>query len=232
MRAPEQGSPVAGSDGGRRPQCQQPASVVYKKGVIHGKRGGHKLKLDLARPKDAGQVSLPPLIFIHYGGWQDIGRHQFCGELKEAAQQGFVAATIDHRLTDKEDESGKPLYPWPACFRDTVAAVRFLRAHAEQYNIDKNHIGITGHSSGGHLALMLATASDRLKNKDLSVWPNQSSAVQAAVGLSTPTDLKPFHKVDVTRPILEDLLGGPPEDRPDIYRAASPIHHIHPVFPS
>ena len=64
------------------------------------------------------------------------------------AYQGYVTASVEYRLTGEA--------PFPACIEDVKCAVRWLRAHADEYHIDPDHIGAFGHSAGAHLVMMLA----------------------------------------------------------------------------
>src|SRR5690606_32303406 len=64
---------------------------------------------------------------------------------------GFAVISINHR------SSGDAMYP--AQINDVKAAIRFIRANADTYNIDASFIGITGFSSGGHLASLAGTTN-------------------------------------------------------------------------
>ena len=67
----------------------------------------------------------------------------------EYLAQGFAVASINYRLSQHA--------LFPAQIEDCKAAVRWLRAHAEQFNLDANRFGAWGPSAGGHLAAMLGT---------------------------------------------------------------------------
>ena len=62
--------------------------------------------------------------------------------------EGYAVASIDYRLTGDA--------PFPAQIEDCKAAVRWLRANAERYHFDADKVGVWGHSSGAHLAALLA----------------------------------------------------------------------------
>src|SRR5205823_5058668 len=112
------------------------------------------------------------------------------------------------------------------CVEDCKAAVRWLRANAGKYRIDARRIGVVGLSAGGHLACLLAVTgpSDGLEGLGNG---DRASNVQAAVSLSGPTDLtaEELWTKDVLTRNLEPLLGGPPRDKIDLYRKASPLHY-------
>ncbi len=68
-------------------------------------------------------------------------------------------------------------------------AIRWIRAHADKYQVDPDRIGAAGISAGGHLVVMLAVRETRTKqNDDLDRF---SSRMQAAVSLNGPTDFRP-----------------------------------------
>jgi acetyl esterase/lipase len=137
------------------------------------------LEMDVAFPS-RGSVSLPALVFIHGGGWMLGDRKKITPYLMTAARAGFVAVAISYRLA--------PKHPYPAAIQDGKCAVRFLRANAEKYHIDKEHIGALGFSAGGNLACMLG-------NPDYKEFPvssgnaKESDRVQAVASLYGITDL-------------------------------------------
>ena len=45
---------------------------------------------------------------------------------------------------------------------DCKAAVRWMRAHADELGISPDHLAVTGHSAGGHLSLMVAGGDGEL----------------------------------------------------------------------
>ena len=66
--------------------------------------------------------------------------------------------------------------------------MRSLRAHADEYNLDPDRIGVWGGSAGGHLAAMLGT-TDKNAGFDVGEYLDQSSRVQAVVDMFGPADL-------------------------------------------
>jgi len=202
---------------------------AYIKGIVYGKGGDVELKLDLARPA-SGKGPFPALVFIFGGSWMMGSKFQFYSESMRAAERGYVAVTVDYRLTNVR-ENGKVKYLFPAQVHDVKCAVRWLRANAKKYKIDPNRIGAVGWSAGGHLALMLGLTdpSHGLEGEcgDLAF----SSRVHAVVNLAGPTDLIDwFHQKKYTHlktysPNV-DLLGGTPEEVPEQYRRASPLTYV------
>ena len=160
----------------------------------------------------------PLVIYIHGGGWQGRNKADGLVYADSFLKRGYVFATIDYRLTNEAI--------FPAQIQDAKAAVRFLRAHASEYRIDPAHIGVMGHSSGGHLASLLGTTNGDPQfdtGDNLSV----SNAVQAVCDMSGPVD---FTTPDpALASMLTKLLGGPVDQKMDLAKLASPINHISPT---
>jgi acetyl esterase/lipase len=202
-----------------------PQEISLKVGIIYGLGGGEPLKLDLASP-DPAAGELPAIVFIHGGGWRYGDRTAYRSAIVEAALRGYVAVSVDYRLTDP-DKSGKPKYPFPACVEDVKCAVRWLRGNAKKLHVDPNRIGVTGDSAGGHLSLMvgLTDASAGLEGKGGN--PDMSSRVQAVVNIFGPTDMASLHPASKkAADRLDELLGGPPSHDPELYRVASPVTYV------
>src|SRR5690554_4322685 len=91
------------------------------------------------------------IIVIYGSAWFGNNMKQFAFEAlgKPLLESGFAVIAINHRSSSDA--------PYPAQINDVKAAVRFLRAHADDYHIDASFIGITGFSSGGHLASLAGT---------------------------------------------------------------------------
>jgi acetyl esterase/lipase len=128
--------------------------------------------------------------------------------------RGFVVASIDYRLP--------PGTPWPAQIEDAKCAVRFLRAHAADLDIDPGRIGVWGSSGGGHLASLLGLTGPEA-GFDRGQYLEQSSAVQAVVDMFGPADLNDFDDASrFAQFILQLSLGNSTKLR----RSASPITYV------
>ena len=124
------------------------ADLVYS--VVPGFR---PLRLDLYEP--AGKSGSHGLVvFIHGGGWvSGHTRHSgafenWPGVLASLAAKGYVVASVEYRL------SGEARFP--AAIQDIKASIRWLRAHASEYGIDKTRAVVWGGSAGGQLAALAA----------------------------------------------------------------------------
>ncbi len=128
-------------------------NVINKLSVTRGiKYGSNKyknLEIDLYQPKDNKNI-LPLVIFIHGGGWAG-GNHEECPADK-IVPHNYIVACINYSFSGEEK--------FPRQIYDIKAAVRWLRANAEKYNIDKDNFGVWGESAGGHLASLLGVSGD------------------------------------------------------------------------
>ena len=205
-------------------------ATVLEQGLVFGKGGDLDLKLDLARPAQ-GKGPFPGLVWVFGGGWGYFNAARAQCPIRTAAEQGFVAVTVDYRLTSARDAAGKVRYPFPAQIQDVKCAIRWLRAHAGQYHVDPERIGIVGWSSGGHLALLagLAEAADGLEGD--GGQPGVSSRVKAVVCSAGMVDAVSFHQHTNVPLRVELLLGGPPDAAPAAYRAASPLSYVRKTNP-
>lgn len=191
--------------------------VEFKTNVVYGKAGDEELKLNLASPKGlAGKA--PGLIFIHGGGWSGGNKDGYDNFAKNAAAQGYVAATIDYRLA--------PKHLFPAQVEDCKCAVRWMRAHADELHIDAAKIGAVGGSAGAHLALMLGVMDKEDGLEGDGGWSDQSSKVQAVVSYVGPVNLL-SDVPEASQGILKNFLGGAREERRELYRQASPITYVN-----
>lgn len=139
-------------------------------------------KLDLYLPK-TGTGPFPLIVFIHGGGW-------YSGDKKDGQEaawvtlrsQGYAVASLNYRLSGES--------PHPAGIIDCKTAVRYLKANASRFKIDKKRIAVAGDSSGGHYALMLALTKGNRNFEDLSRgYSKQNSDVNCAVAWYPATDL-------------------------------------------
>jgi acetyl esterase/lipase len=203
------------------------ADIVIEENVTYGKAGDTELKLDLARPQ--GNGPFPAIVFIHGGGWSGGNRQMYRGQIQEAAQRGYVAATISYRLmkygeAKKETTTADPIFP--AQIHDAKAAIRWVRANAERYHVDPNRIGVTGASAGGHLSLLVGLTDPASGLEGDSGNPEQSSRVQAVVNVFGPTDMVFCYEKSSVAWIFRLFLGGTPTEAAERYKAASPLNYV------
>lgn len=210
-----------GLAGGLAAQVPVPDDVELMRDVVFGKGGGRELRLHLARSKKQGAAAVPAIVWIHGGGWTGGSRDGGVGNIIQWARRGYVAASIEYRL------SGEAKFP--AQIEDCKCAIRFLRAKASDYGIDAAHIGVAGHSAGGHLSALLGTSGELSELDGSGGWPEASSQVQAVCTLSGPADFVTWGKS--IHPAVRGLLGGTVEELPAKAALASPVTHVKKTTP-
>jgi acetyl esterase/lipase len=198
-----------------------PENVEVQLDVKYGQEE-NPLLLDLYSPKGI-QKPAPGLIFVHGGSWSRGSRKIYGYYCQHFAEKGYVAATIDYRLSGER--------AFPAAIQDTRCAIRWMRANAAKLHVDPNQIGVIGGSAGGHLAL-LAAYSD---NDDPVLQgnggnPRVDARVQAVIDLYGPVELK-ARKSAAKSAVLKFMGGQATEDAPALYAKASPINHVTKAAP-
>jgi len=202
------------------------------KGIEFSRPGGTApLLLDLHLPAGLpGESGFPAVVHFHGGGWRTGERSSLgpvvdgfgLGPIGQLVEAGFVVASADYRLSSAAT--------FPAQLLDAKAAVRWLRGHAAEYNVDPGRIYAWGDSAGGHLASLVGLTAGAGMNG------GTGDAVSAVAAWYPPTDLNRMaaqaRRDAVTR--ADDpgsrealLLGARPADAPDKAAAASPLNHVH-----
>ena len=184
--------------------------------------------LDIYSPTSSNNKS--PLILTIYGSAWKSNRSKASKYIKKSLikpliDAGFAVASINHR------SSTDALFP--AQIHDVKAAIRFLRGNASEYKIDPSFVGVTGSSSGGHLAAMAGTTShNKLMEGNVGEFLDYDSHVNAVVDWFGPTDFllmdicgsKMVH--DAVNSPESKLIGGAIQENKEKASAANPINYI------
>jgi acetyl esterase/lipase len=187
----------------------QPASkIVAQKDVIYGRVEGSALLADLAIPDSTGLR--PAIISVHGGRWRAGNRTDASSiKVEQWAEFGFVAMSIDYRLV-----GGSPA---PASYLDTLCAIRYIHAHADEYRIDPSRVYLIGQSAGGQLVSLVATLGDGPYPR-IGGWEKASSDVRAVISVAGPYELNTLSWGNLWTPV-----SGVVEEARTL---ASPIGHV------
>ena len=151
----------------------------------------------------------PGLVLFHGGGWTGGSPEQFYHLARWLAGRGLVVFLPEYRLG--ETHGTTPL----ESVDDAFAAMRYVRAHADELGLDPGRIAAGGGSAGGHLAAALATLDG----------PSQPPEAHAQV------DPRPAALV-LFNPVYDNSPDGYGQDRlGDRWRAFSPMHNLHADMP-
>jgi len=140
--------------------------------VIYMKSGGTAFTMDVLKPAKPNKAAV---VFMVSGGW--ISDHSMLKSFGPDLEKVFVNAGF---TVFEVVHGAQPRFKVAEIVDQVRTAVRFVHAHAADYGIDTNRVGVTGISSGGHLALMIAGSPD--------------SQVNAAAAIAPPTDLANWGK--------------------------------------
>jgi acetyl esterase/lipase len=142
---------------------------------------GVTLTLDLYFPA-AAPAPYQILVYAHGGSFTGGDKRSGSGiiDIPAMTERGYAVAAVNYRLM--------PEYPFPSEIQDVKCAIRFLRAHGEEYHLRTEKIGAWGGSAGGHLVAMLGL-TDGDPAFDQGELLQFSSSVQAVVDMFGPADL-------------------------------------------
>jgi len=217
--------------------------TTVREGITYAERESGEMKLDLYLPD---REDPPLVVYVHGGGWIAATRANIPDPEQYAAEWGCAIASVSYRLQEPDggaavEEMYDPTNPtprgrFPDHFVDVKAAIRWLRAHADEFGYDADRIAAWGSSAGGHLALLAGVVDDVTDLGDAyaeeiekTVAPDESGAVQALVSWYGATDFRLTE--DDVEGIIPLLMGGPQSEHPDRYAQASPVTHVTPESP-
>ncbi|QEG01346.1 Carboxylesterase NlhH [Stieleria maiorica] len=198
------------------------AEPLIQRDVPFAKVDGTELKLDFY-PSRADEDASPLIVWVHGGAWRAGDKRSV--PIQRLTEHGFAIASLDYRL------SGTARFP--AQTEDIKAGIRFVRAHADRFEIDPDRIVIAGASAGGHLAALVGVSSGVQALENLAMGNAEvSSDVAAIVSLYGASNLQTIlsqstpHGLSVREPALKLLLGDLPTAVPEAARLASPLAHV------
>lgn len=179
-----------------------------------------------------GDGPRPLLVYIHGGGWLTGDKSKKGPAIQPFLDKGISFAAINYRLT--------PQHPLPAPVRDAARAIQFLRLNANQWNIDTEHIALTGPSAGACTAMWLLLHDDLVEADAADPVLRESTRVCAASVSVGQTSIDP-HVIEgwlgpnvLKHPMISHAVGETEiadvlkkhEQYHDLYVEFSPINHV------
>lgn len=216
------------------------AEIRVKTNVIYGMYSGLALLMDVHTPQQPNGYGL---VLIPGSAWRaplsleakplTHGAARPVLGIDRLLSAGYTVFVINHRAA--------PRFTYPAAVADSQRAVRYIRHHADDYNINADQIGAVGGSSGGYLVSMLGALDGDENSVGISPIDQESAKVQAVVALYPATDLTAFAAQTGGSNALMSLymgaylgagiLSDSPTGEAIRYAAASPTSHISPDDP-
>jgi acetyl esterase/lipase len=172
--------------------------------------GQESLDVVIYKPQ-ASAHSLPCIVLLHSGGWENGEPGEFESANRAIAAQGIAVLSFGYRLA--------PMHQWPAQREDVVNAVRWTRDHAQELGINPDQLFLMGRSAGGQIASAAAFLMPELQ-------------VRGCIAFYAPHDLIFAHQFSREDDILNALtllrqyLGGDPDNAADNYLSSSAYHHV------
>ena len=157
-------------------QIDEIGGVIYSQ--IQSRRSNRAMRMTLLVPRTTEKK--PAIIYFPGGGFTTTDYEKFIEMRFALAKAGFVVAAAEYRVVPNK---------FPAILEDGKSAVRFLKAHADAYDIDASKIGVLGDSAGGYLSQMVAVTGNE-KQFDKGDNLHVDSTVQAAATLYGISDLR------------------------------------------
>ncbi|MBS1620701.1 MAG: alpha/beta hydrolase [Bacteroidetes bacterium] len=228
-----------------KPVLSQNSKIIKHENVIYGMISGLALLMDVYQPEQSNHLGIVYIVGSGFGvspAYQRIYNQvplkddyfldtSYSGKwIRNLNNKGYTVFVINHRFA--------PRFHYPDIFYDCQRAVRYIRYHAKEYNINADHIGAMGHSSGAYLSSMLGVTDTVIVHPE-NLIDAVSSKVQAVVALAAPFVLSEFGKNSDTLPASKyylqavlDYIGELPENKNNEYilsgkyAQASPISYV------
>jgi acetyl esterase/lipase len=154
----------------------------------------------------AQRVHAPCIVVIHGGGWENGSATEFPTWSAYWSAQGYAVACVEYRLA--------PRHQWPAPLEDVKQALAWLKAHADELDIDPTRFVLVGRSAGGQIASACAVSL-------------RDPAIRGCVAIYAPHDMFFARRFAFEKDVLNSLrllrnyLGGDPDAALESYRSAS-----------
>jgi acetyl esterase/lipase len=178
-----------------------------------------------------GRGPFPVVVIVHGGCWMaklgNLDDRAVAMDLlrplaEDLAKNGIATWNLEYRRL------GNVGGGWPGTFLDVARGTDYLRKIAKENRLDLSRVAAMGHSAGGHLVLWLAARGKLPASSALYV--KDPLPLKGVVDLDGPGDLRAMAPEQQQRicgaPVIVQLLGGTPEERPERYREASPAEML------
>tara|TARA_R110002049_G_scaffold3795_6_gene27680 strand:+ start:408 stop:1199 length:792 start_codon:yes stop_codon:yes gene_type:complete len=172
--------------------------------ILYKQIDSTKLFMAVYQPEnmDATQ-KYPAIVFFFGGGWNGGSMDQFKPHANYFSQRGLVCFLVDYRVKNRQKTT-----PFES-LKDAKSAIRYIREHADKFQIDTSKVIASGGSAGGQLAAAAALVKDYNETTD-----NLATSC-------IPNALMLFN------PVIDNGPGGYGYERiGDAYKNFSPLHNI------
>src|SRR4051812_13299356 len=123
-----------------RPAPAADPTFTRKEDVVYGRKFGLALTMDVFTP--TGKKNGAGVVYCVSGGWFSAKEAIRPAFYQEFLDRGYVVFAVVH--------GSQPKFTIPEVLDDMHRAVRYIRAHAKEYGVDKDRLGIAGGAGRGH----------------------------------------------------------------------------------
>jgi len=183
-----------------------------------------KNKIDLYIPA-VQRDSYPVIIYVHGGGFSAGDKTHHITGILHGLERGYAVACINYRLNKEA--------PYPAFMEDVCEGVRFLKANADLYHLNKNKMAFWGDTHGGYIASAIAIMGPKgLLDSLPTKYPHENLNVCGVVTFYAPIDLSDFHAEQIKRKnIMKDSDGNIMDEITFIHKGDDLIKYLKPFCP-
>lgn len=180
-----------------------PQNINVVKNIVYTSVSQRDLHLDVYYPSKKIKKKHPGVLLIHGGGWKSGDK-----SLNEAmaivlALKGYVAVTAEYRLS--------PEAQFPAAVHDLKEAIKWMRANARTYKLNKKKVAVLGTSAGGQLAALIGVTNGNTFF-DSRGKSTRAAIVQAIIDIDGVLAFK--HPESAEGQVAAEWLGGSYEEKP------------------
>ena len=165
--------------------AQEPTYVQHEN-VVYGEADGIGLVMDVFTPKGKGNGL--GIIDVISGAWHSdrskIRDHARAQTFQVLCGKGYTVFAIRPGSITKFSAS--------EMLTHLNEGIRWVKAHAEEYKVDRNRLGLMGASAGGHLACLAAVTAAPAKSETSDEHANVGTDVKAVAVFFPPTDFLDF----------------------------------------
>lgn len=201
---------------------------------------GDRHQLDIFLPNE-GQGPFPVIVDLYGGGLYRGRRGSFklAPAMALLRQYGYAVVSPDYSLLWQAD--------YPTQIYEVKAALRFLHAQGEQYQLDVQRMALMGESSGAQLAVTVAATENvnQMENRSFGLYSQASEKVRAVIAMYGPYEFDKFQEQFASSGVtpkfaetgtatsFEGLLfkGQAPKDVPELVQKVNPANYFAPGMP-
>ena len=192
-----------------------PEGLTRRADYAYTSTGGRDIACDIIYRNERPDAPRPGMVFLHGGAWMFGNQKQFTRQMfRLSLDHDIFCMSVDYRLSGEAQ--------FPAALHDAKCAVRWLRAHADEFSIDPERIAVAGGSAGGHLTAMVATTKG-VPEYEGEGYNDCSSHANVAVLLNGEFDMWDLVERGSLLNAMKQFFGGTREEIPARYDEASPI---------